>query len=888
MKKKNQSYQTEPDFDSFDPVSSSGTGSDFGVSTGPQNDFDDTSFGNEGGYKPPVRKNRSGNGSLLIAVAAVVLVLAIVAAAVLLRPKTVSQPARTGAAAPTGETAFLSPGCDLILNELLVTGDTGLSQKQIEEILAKLDGAVVGFLPELNQYQIRFNTNTQRALDEKKRALESYTGIIRADYNYLLAVSVTPEDIRAYDLPVLQAKTLGLLGGTAPDGEASAECFFLSSISSGTVSGEQLSAWLSDHKDSVLPEYRADQAAALLNQSAPQLFASCIFYETNQDGTIHGYTTTCALRFQLACLVNAGADTIAFPFAGPRIIGEVNLSAENELNELLFTALEKAHSSFILCKAWKENDFLISMFTGTETGKRHLITVSPFSGAPVAVLDAAHAGKQVYLSEAESAGADLAVYGNGAESSVVLAAAQLASIRAGRAGNDPAELKNDFLASCGVLVSQANGMVVPGFSPSVSGSASTGTLRLLKLKARDSRTGEDLSNVTYTADAGSGSVTEVSASGDTAVLLPEGAFSVAAKAEHYQNAATDRFPEKGNEAVVYLTGEQACGTIAGRINLSGSGIPENLSIRFRNTRTGAEYAAMPLSASYRREVNPGEYDLIVSGRNRTTVTVYGINVTAGQETAVPAFELSEVSDLPGTATGVIKDAMTGGPLEGVSMRFFEGVNAPETGHPVMTTVSDSQGQYSSKIPGGIYTAYLSKTGYRSDKMQIRVEGEKTIGDQNCTITPTMPEGSVRIVLDWGRHPDDLDSHLVNKTQDIHLYYSVIDTYKAKRPQTVTLDVDALGPYKADNSNRVETTTIHQQLPGKFTFYVHDFSNKTETDSRKMAESGAKVTVFIRDEKYVFDVPNKTGTLWEVFTLQNGVITPVGKVTNYPNASTVGQ
>ena len=890
MRKKKQSWQPDTDFDSFDPVPSD-TGSDFdsddSASSGFDTDFDtDDSFGTGTAPRRPVRGRSPGGNGRLVVILSVVIVLLLGAGAFLLLPRNTPGSLPVGAAAPTGKTAYLDPGCGLLLNELLVTADSGLSQKQLEVELVKLDGGIVGYLPVLNQYQIRFNTDTKDALNEKKQALESVAGIVRADYNYLLDISVFPGDSLPDDLPVLPEKTLGLLGGVPPEAETAAGSFLLSSVSSGSAPDDPPSSWISAHKGSILPSFRADRSAELLSRTGSQYFASCLYFEANKDGSVYGVTTTCALRYQLFCLVNAGAETVAFPFTGPGISNENDLSAENELNELFLKELEKDHPSFLVCKSWKEKDFLISMFTGTEAGRRHLVTVSPFSGNPLDILDAARAGKPVYASLSETGGADMAAYGSSAETASFLAAAQLASLCTGDAAADPSSLKKSLLVSCGVLVSQEDGTVIPGWMQSVSGSSTADAYRLLTLTARDSRTGETIPNVTFTANTGAGSFTELSASGRLSLLLPDGSFSVSAAADQYTASAADSFPDRGNEAVVYLAGTRTCGYITGKIRFSG-GTPENLSIRFRNTRTGVESSDMPISPDYRMEVNPGEYDLIVSGHNRTPVTVYGISVSEGAETTVPAFTLSVLSDLPGTASGMIKDAMTGGALEGVSLNVFEGVDAPETGTPAATATSDSRGEYSLVLPGGVYTAYLTKNGYRPDKMLIRSEGETTIGDQDCTITPTVPEGSVRIVLDWGPHPNDLDSHLVNKAQGIHTYYSN-KVFNLNYRENVSLDVDALGEMLPDKTNRVETTTIHTQLAGKYTFYIQDYSNRESSSSRAMADSGAKVTVFYGTEKLVFEVPDQYGTLWEVFTLENGIITPSGTFTYHADPVTVGQ
>ena len=61
-----------------------------------------------------------------------------------------------------------------------------------------------------------------------------------------------------------------------------------------------------------------------------------------------------------------------------------------------------------------------------------------------------------------------------------------------------------------------------------------------------------------------------------------------------------------------------------------------------------------------------------------------------------------------------------------------------------------------------------------------------------------------------------------------------------------------------------------------------------TSSRYMADSGATVKVYIGDDILVFDVPNTDGTLWEVFTLENGILTPVNTVTYHEKDNTIGQ
>ena len=50
----------------------------------------------------------------------------------------------------------------------------------------------------------------------------------------------------------------------------------------------------------------------------------------------------------------------------------------------------------------------------------------------------------------------------------------------------------------------------------------------------------------------------------------------------------------------------------------------------------------------------------------------------------------------------------------------------------------------------------------------------------------------------------------------------------------------------------------------------------------MRNSGAEVRVWIggQDTPMVFNVPDEDGIYWEVFTVENGVITPVNRMITY--------
>lgn len=833
--------------------------------------FDDSAFAPE--RKPVPKQSRGLSGKALLAILlCVVLAGGGIAVWFLTRPQQGADTPSAAAAAPAGPTEYAGIGRRRLLNELLVSAGESLSLKQLQETLLELEGAILGYLPELCQYQIRFNTDSRASLDEKKSRLQQTDGILRVDYNYCLSLSADNAAPESPALSAVRENAIGLMGGLPPEAESLSACFVLSSVS--FADADTLRLWSGEHPDAAGNNFRADQAASLLAQSGKQAFASCFHYEINTDGTLSGYTTSFALRVQLASLVRTGAEIVAFPFLGPAA-QETDLSAESEQDELLFRALEKEHPEFVLCKAWCEGDSLIQAISATETGRRHLLTVAACSGDPLQVLDAAGSGMPVFAAASPVAGADLAAPGGSVESAVIVAAAGVCTAKSTRPDAGTAAV----LESCGAWAADSAGNVVPA----LAGTAKNDSVpvRLVTLQARDEITGEAVPDVSFRVETASASLDDTAADGELKALVPAEAINLSAYAEGYQ-AGSANLPADRNTAVLSLSSGRETGTVKGRILLLGSGVSGELTASFRDTHSGTQYPEQPVSENYSLQMLPGEYEITFGGYNRTPVKLYGVQVFAGQETANPDVSLSVASDLPGTAAGLVKDAMTGGPLEGAKLSFRAGAAAPEDSPEIASAVTGRDGKYSVSLTGGTYTAYVGKDGYRTLAVPIVCEAENTVDGQDCTITPEVPEGQVRIILEWGRTPFDLDSHLVNRQQNIHIFYSNKAASQGVR-QIANLDVDdtsSFGP---------ETTTILVQISGKFTFYVHDYSNRGMRISNQLAGSGARVRVCIGDQpEQVFTVPDQPGTLWEVFSIENGVLTPSGIMSYQADPGRVGQ
>ena len=105
------------------------------------------------------------------------------------------------------------------------------------------------------------------------------------------------------------------------------------------------------------------------------------------------------------------------------------------------------------------------------------------------------------------------------------------------------------------------------------------------------------------------------------------------------------------------------------------------------------------------------------------------------------------------------------------------------------------------------------TGYRNI---IATEGNNA--EQNLSLTPNIYGAeALRIVLEWGLDPRDLDSHLVGprpgEEKMFHTWYGQKKAYKDGQ-MIANLDLDDVTSYGP------ETTRVYEMAEGTYTFYVH--------------------------------------------------------------------
>ena len=156
----------------------------------------------------------------------------------------------------------------------------------------------------------------------------------------------------------------------------------------------------------------------------------------------------------------------------------------------------------------------------------------------------------------------------------------------------------------------------------------------------------------------------------------------------------------------------------------------------------------------------------------------------------------------------------------------------------------------------------------------------------------LSSGTMRIVLSWPTTSpvtgEDLDAHLSipdnDSTGTFHLYYGVSqgkDYYIYGVDDNVTLDRDA------DSAPGTETITITQVRIGTYSYSVHDWENRSNSNSTNLAQSGASVTVYYNNTTTTYNVLNSAGTLWRVFTFTtSGGLTATNTMTHQPDPGSV--
>jgi hypothetical protein len=170
---------------------------------------------------------------------------------------------------------------------------------------------------------------------------------------------------------------------------------------------------------------------------------------------------------------------------------------------------------------------------------------------------------------------------------------------------------------------------------------------------------------------------------------------------------------------------------------------------------------------------------------------------------------------------------------------------------------------------GAHSFIVQKEGYIIVKDAFTVFGGSLFFNK-FSIPKIMPPKHLKIVLDWGASPGDLDAHVV-KENSYHISYRDM---KQTADGTAWLDRDDTDRYGP------ETITIAEaDERSRYQFYVHNYSDRNQANNTRLSASKAVVRVYADNRlAQVFHVkPNIPGTIWRVFEITNGTIRWIDKI-----------
>ena len=217
----------------------------------------------------------------------------------------------------------------------------------------------------------------------------------------------------------------------------------------------------------------------------------------------------------------------------------------------------------------------------------------------------------------------------------------------------------------------------------------------------------------------------------------------------------------------------------------------------------------------------------------------------------------------------------------LTLRFFNAVN----GQPIVdgtvrigameAVQTDDEGKILFAPPDQdtILTAYFTSEGYIPTEFPVEIMAG-TLFFNRISISPKLDIHFVRIVVDWDKEPQDLDAHFVKKgNEGYHISYR---NMRVLADGSGMLDIDARQGYGPETITvkEVSTTSMYE-------YSIIDYSNLSNKNSTKLSDSKATVKVYGSGKLLkIFQVPRKKeGTVWNVFTIEQGNIREVHQVGN---------
>lgn len=225
--------------------------------------------------------------------------------------------------------------------------------------------------------------------------------------------------------------------------------------------------------------------------------------------------------------------------------------------------------------------------------------------------------------------------------------------------------------------------------------------------------------------------------------------------------------------------------------------------------------------------------------------------------------------------GKVINAVTGEGVEAATVQIFN----REDESLVAEISTDSEGEYEfNGILEGQYVARVVAEGFIEEDFNVDAYTWDNSTSKNLTISPELAANEIRIVLEWGSAPQDLDSYLFgrsSKGDDVKIWFGG-KTAENADGQIAALDVDDMDGYGP------ETTTIYDTA-GEYEFVVADF-NRTG----QLGVMGATVKIYTGTESspIVIEATTDAKDIWDVCRIKNGEVEIVNSSGDYRGTTSV--
>lgn len=205
------------------------------------------------------------------------------------------------------------------------------------------------------------------------------------------------------------------------------------------------------------------------------------------------------------------------------------------------------------------------------------------------------------------------------------------------------------------------------------------------------------------------------------------------------------------------------------------------------------------------------------------------------------------------------------------------VTDSDTGRPValarltvdetMRTDTDNDGK--AELPDGLsdgrHSLLIESDGHIATRTHFSTEGGAVQTPPSYSVARVVEGegGSIKVVLNWGLLPEDLDLHVFSGSR--HVYFSNMHSSGAD-----SIDLDRDDTYYEGP----ETITVrNRNSESVYRFYVHNYSNKDNPTSSVMSRSGARVQLTMDNVDIgTYSVPaDSSGVWWHIFDIEGDEI-----------------